>query len=174
MKATPTSSLYQNICSVKPPALPSNYHELVELRYRRAKGVAAANSLSQGERDILEMARQALGWGSIYSLAYKWYPLYPSRHCWQRALEKCHSKNLRTHTLNLKYLLLTVITQVQYSLKSAYSGKGALNRLLHSQSNNNNGDGNRLLHTPLLNSELRDFDDPDKFIKGRYSHMVIR
>jgi len=139
------SRLHENISSVKPPVLPSNYAELVAMRYRHPQGVAAVSKLAQGEIDILEMARKSLGWPSIYSLAYKWYPLYPYRKCWQRALEKCSleriQSKLRTKTLNLKYLLLTVITKVQESLQASYGG----NRLLPAHNSSDSREGYRLL-----------------------------
>lgn len=164
MASFTTRSINQNICFVKPPELPPNYKELVELRYRRSKGVAAAEALAQGERDILELVRQALGWNSIYSLAYKWYPLYPYRHDWKRALEKCSQQKLKTRTLNLKYLLLAVITQVKLSLMRAFSGKASLNRLLHRNNTNNSNGSYRLTH-------------PNKYLNpkpGGYQEIVLK
>lgn len=131
MKAlTPPTSIDENICSVKPPDLPSNYHDLVKLTYTRTQGRKAVSDLAQGERDVLEMARAELGWPSITSLAYKWYPVARSRKCWQRAVERCRLQKVRTRTLNLKYLLLTVLSEVNLSLLKSYSGSEALTRYL--------------------------------------------
>lgn len=135
---------------VKPPELPANYQVLAAMRYPHQRGVDAVAALAQGERDILEEVRERLQWPSILSLTYKWYPLYPYRQCWKRALEKCSGQKLRTRTLNLKYLLLAVITQVRYSLAAKFSGRTSLNRLLHPNNNSRGERSNRLLHHQSL------------------------
>lgn len=175
MKSSPSkSTLAQTFCPVKPPDLPSNYDELVAMRYQHRQGEVAVSKLAQGEIDILEQARQSLGWHSIYSLAYKWYPLYPYRKCWQRALEKCSQERiqskLRTPTLNLKYLLLAVITKVQESLRKSYSA----NRLTHLFNKNKKEANNRLTQPSEVSRNRFSPPDPDKYIKGRYGHMVKR
>lgn len=172
--ATTSSKVAHPFLSVKPPDLPSNYQELVALRYRHHQGVAAVATLAAGEIDILEQVRQSLGWRSIYSLAYKWYPLYPYRKCWKRALEKCQqeriSSKLRTRTLNLKYLLLAVITKVQESLRASYG----YNRLTHLLKGNNKEGTYRLTQPYEVKRPRFAPPDPDKYIKGKYGHMVIR
>ena len=175
MEIAATNQIIHNTTHyVNPPELPSNYQEVAKSTYPRYKGVRAAEALAQGEVDILEMVRQALGWPSIYSLAYKWYPLYPHRHCWKRALARCQTQKLRTATLNIKYLLLAVITEVKRSLSKAFSGRDALNRLLQSTRNTNNKERNRLADRKDSLTLPKAQDDPDKYIKGKYGHMVLR
>lgn len=130
---------------VNPPTLPDEVLATLEAKYHRRAAVASLDRLKQGDIDVLEEARRQLGWPSLLSLAHKYYPLYPQRHAWRRALEKCRHVQLRTATLNIKYLLLAVITQVQYSLKAAFSPRGSSNRLIHHSSNNNSSSNNRLV-----------------------------
>jgi hypothetical protein len=107
-----------------PAELPRKYAQLVQWRYSPREGRDARDKLSQGELDVLETCRLELGWQTITSLATKWYPLYPSRKAWARALSHCRqfvgSGKLRTRTLNLKYLLRAVITHFQEQLRLIY------------------------------------------------------
>ena len=119
--------------------------EALHAQYSRTAGHKSVNALSQGEADVLNQARQQLGWVSITSLAHKYYPLYPNRQWWKRALSRCSLRKLRTKTLNIVYLLLTLETVKQYALKAAYSGKESLNRLVHNSTNNSTRDNNRLV-----------------------------
>lgn len=147
MKSQPfCKTVAQPFSSVKPPVLPQKALDALQDTYSRKKGKASVLALSQGELDVLELARQSLGWPSIVSLAHKYYPVYPYRKCWKRALEKCSRQRLRTCTLNIKYLLLAVITQVQRTLDSAYSGAKSLNRLVHPPLYKVERDSNRLVH----------------------------
>lgn len=142
------STLEHKFGSVKSPDLPRNYDSLVQWRYRHADGVRAVADMATGERDTLEEARRQLGWPSILSLAVKWYPICPSRTVWKRALEKCRLDRItsarHTATLNLKYLLLAVLTKAQESLKASYGA----NRLLHSSNNKDTIDPYRLTSAP--------------------------
>lgn len=113
--------------------------------YPRRAGHASVNALSQGEKDVLELAREQLGWVSITSLAHKYYPLYPTRQWWKRALERCSRQKVRTKTLNIVYLLLTLETIKTWALKAAFSGKEALNRLVHPINKSTKMDTNRLV-----------------------------
>ena len=131
---------------VKPPILPQKALDALEAQYSRGKGKDSTLALSQGERDVLELARQKLGWPTITSLAHKYFPLYPHRKAWARALARCNRQRLRTCTLNIKYLLLTVLTEINKSLEAGYSGAKALNRLVHHESLRNDRGGNRLVH----------------------------
>lgn len=107
-----------------PAELPRKYAQLVQWRYTPREGREALEKLDQGELDVLETCREALGWPTITSLATKWYPLYPSRKAWYYALLHCRrfvgAGHLRTRTLNLKYLLLAVITHFQEQLHLIY------------------------------------------------------
>jgi len=112
------------------PVLPEKCLSALARHYSRTAGRKSASHLAQGEIDILEQCRLALGWPSILSLAIKYYALYPHRKCWNRALQRCRRAQIRTSTLNIKYLLLTVISCVRESLARSFNGSGALNRLV--------------------------------------------
>jgi len=116
-------------------------------KYSRTAGHKSVEALSQGEADVLNLARQQLGWPTITSLAHKYYPLYPSRQLWKRALERCSHYKVRTKTLNIVYLLLTLQTVKTWALKAAYSGKEALNRLVHTTNTISTKSTNRLVQT---------------------------
>jgi hypothetical protein len=107
-----------------PAELPRNYQALVQWRYSAEDCRLASEKLAQGELDVLEACRVELGWKTTSSLITKWYPNYPSRKAWARALSHCRqfvgSGKLRTRTLNLKYLLLAVITHFQEQLHLIY------------------------------------------------------
>jgi len=142
------------ISCVKSPTLPPNVESVLHQTYPRRAGLKSVDTLSQGELDILEAARVELGWPSVISLAHKYYPLYPHRKCWQRALEKCRLKKLRTRTLNIKYLLLAVISQVKYSLQANFSGRGSLNRLVQrSKTKGNIGDNRLVAGSGVMNAD---------------------
>ena len=118
--------------------LPQQVQALLQSTYPRRQGWKAVAALSQGERDVLEMARQTLGWVSITSLAYKYWPLYPDRKLWQRAVERCHLHKPRYKTHPIQYLLLTLATVKAWWAKAAYSGKEATNRIVHSINTHSN------------------------------------
>ena len=125
-------------------ALPPQAQEALKAEYSRTAGHKSVAALSQGERDVLDQARQQLGWVSITSLAHKYYKLYPNRQWWKRALFRCSQHKLRTKTLNIVYLLKTLETVMQHALKAAFSGKESLNRLVHTSNIKYNRETNRL------------------------------
>jgi len=128
---------------LKPQAL-----QALQTKYTRTQGHNSLKALSQGEADVLHMAREQLGWPTITSLAYKYYPLYPNRQWWKRALERCSHHKIRTKTLNIVYLLLTLETIKGWALKAAFSGKEALNRLVHTTNSTVHKCTNRLVQPP--------------------------
>lgn len=127
------------------PSLSPQAQEALHSQYSRKAGHQSLNKLSQGEADVLHQAREVLGWPTITSLAHKYYPLYPNRQWWKRALERCTLHKVRTVTLNIVYLLHTLETVKTMALKAAFSGKESLNRLVHSTNNNGTIDGYRLV-----------------------------
>lgn len=156
------------------PQLPASVLSAIGTSYRLSQGQAAVEALSNGERDVLEAARVALGWPSIVSLAYKYYPLYPHSSCWKRALYECSKRKIMTATLNIRYLLLAVISQVQQSLEKSYSStRQAVNRLTH-PFKDNTIEVNRLTHPGEVKRPEAPPVDPDKYIKGKYGHLVRR
>lgn len=91
------------ILSSKEEDLLAQYRSGVRIPVDRM--VRAANSLSAGERDALEQVREAMPWKTIYSLAYKYYPLYPNRKWWLEALRRAQKW---ARFVNIRYLLLTL------------------------------------------------------------------
>ena len=122
------------------PQLSTQVHALLQSTYPRHQAWKAVAALSQGERDVLEMARDLLGWVSITSLAYMYWPVYPDRKLWQRAVERCrrHKPKYKTHPI--QYLLLTIATVKAWWHKAAFSGKEALgtNRIVYPISTKSN------------------------------------
>lgn len=112
-------------------ALGRREQEAVHMHYPRRQGWKAVANLSQGERDVLEMARLTLGWVSITSLACKYWPLYPERKLWQRAVERCSHYQPRYKTHPIQYLLLTLATVKAWALEAAFSGREDLNRIVY-------------------------------------------
>jgi len=135
--------IYQNQSST--PSLSPQAQEALHTQYSRKEGHQSLSKLSQGETDVLHLARESLGWPTITSLAHKYYPLYPNRQWWKRALERCGHQKVRTVTLNIKYLLLALATVKAMALKAAFSGKDVLNRLVHSTNNSVLKGSNRLV-----------------------------
>mgnify|MGYP001565121889 CR=1 FL=1 len=126
--------------------LPQQVQALLQSTYPRRQGWKAANALSQGERDVLEMARELLGWVSITSLAYKYWPLYPDRKLWQRAVERCRRHKPRYKTHPIQYLLLTIATVKAWWQKAAFSSKEDPNRIVHSINTHKDLDIYRIVH----------------------------
>lgn len=149
--------VYQNQCTI--PTLSPQALGALHTQYSRKAGHNSVDKLSQGERDVLDMAREKLAWVSITSLAHKYYPLYPNRQWWKRALERCSHQNVRTKTLNIVYLLRTLETIRTWALKAAFSGKEALNRLVHSTNKSSISNVHRLVqpggivNTPQLDRD---------------------
>lgn len=67
----------------------------------------AADGLSQGEKDVLDLVRQSLTWPTVLSLVYKYYPLYPHRKWWLAALQRARQY---ARFVNIRYLLMTLRT----------------------------------------------------------------
>jgi len=155
------------------PALPCQVVEALHTQYSRKAGHQSLSKLSQGEADVLHLAREQLGWPTITSLAHKYYPLYPDRQWWKRALERCSRQKIRTVTLNIKYLLLTLETVKAMALKAAFSGAEALNRLVHSTNSTKVLRTNRLvLQGGIVNvpSLDRDLYTLVKWFRGDQEH----
>jgi len=93
------------ILSSKEEQLLTQYKSKVRIPVDRMR--KAADELSNGERDLLEGVREAIGWSSILSLAYKYYPLYPHRRWWKEAARR--TKKYARY-FNIRYLLLTLRT----------------------------------------------------------------
>ncbi len=130
LSRTLSGKLAHSFPPVKPPDLGPAAIEAMAAKYSRTEARHALDDLDQGVLDILETCRVALGWPTITSLAAKYYPLYPHRKCWKRALAKCKLQQIRTVTLNIRYLLLAVICQVRQSIKASTAGESVTNRLL--------------------------------------------
>jgi len=145
VRNTRMSTIHNHWQHVKSQAvLPDNVLEALSAKYDRADGAASVAALAQGEIDILRDCQTAIGWKTITSLAHKYYPLYPNRELWKRALARCRMQKIRTATLNIRYLLLAVISQVQESLAGAFAGRSSPNRLVSIHTYNNSAEGNRL------------------------------
>lgn len=127
------------------PTLSCQVQEALRSQYTRKAGHQSLSKLSQGETDVLHQAREMLGWPTITSLAHKYYQLYPNRQWWKRALERCSRQKVRTVTLNIRYLLLTLETVKAMALNAAFTGKGELNRLVHCTNNSINEGIHRLV-----------------------------
>lgn len=124
--------------------LPPRTQQALLTRYNPHQARARLKLMPQGEKDILEEARARLGWPTSLSLAMKYYPLYPCRKWWQRAMERCSRHKVRTATLNIVYLLRTIETVKQWSLTRAYhSTVETVNRLTHRYTDK---EDNRLTH----------------------------
>lgn len=122
--------------------LPTRTQEALHTRYPIHLARARLKLMTQGEKDQLEEARERLGWPTILSLAMKYYPLYPCRKWWQRAIERCGHHKSRTATLNIVYLLRTIESVKKWSLTQAFkSTVETANRLTHRY---NNKEDNRL------------------------------
>lgn len=93
------------ILSSKEEQLLTQYKSKVRIPVDRMR--KAADTLSNGEKDVLEGVREALTWSTILSLAYKYYPLYPNRKWWLEALRRAQKW---ARYVNIRYLLLTLRT----------------------------------------------------------------
>lgn len=164
----------KHTCTTPVKALPPHVESAIHQTYSRFDGRQARERLAQGEIDILESCRKAVGWKYLTSLATKYYPLYPERHCWKRALALCLRYRSRwyTETLSIRYLLKAVIQQVNESLERNFSGK--LGDILNSTPNTTNS-----IRETILNSTSRFQSDEDfmewnrkKYLSGRYAHMI--
>ena len=102
----------------------SSIDALVSHRYKAAEAEEAIEALSQGERDILERVREALGWPSIKSLVVKYFPHFKHRKWWSEAIRRT-SKYARR--FNIRYLLRCLESIKDEWQQSAYTPKG--NRL---------------------------------------------
>jgi len=149
--------------------LRSDLRQLVEqakngVFFSRKTGDAAVAALAQGETDVLEQVAEVLGWRSLESLAVKYFPQFPNRKWWLEAKRRV-LKYSRTRSIT--YFLLCLQTIQQEWRKAAFSGKEALNRLVH-QANTKGDEGiNRLVH------QANDNDNkPDRYIMLKYPQLV--
>lgn len=99
------TKLYQvpEILSSKEEQLLTQYKSNVRIPVDRMR--KAADTLSNGEKDVLEGVREALTWPTSLSLAYKYYPLYPNRKMWLEALRRAKAW---ARYVNIRYILLTL------------------------------------------------------------------
>jgi len=118
--------------------------EITSKKYSLKEAAIAIASLSQGEVDVLVQIKDALGWPSIKSLAVKYYPAFPNRKWWLEALRRV---NKWARHKNIIYFLKSLQSIAQEHLQAAFSGKAALNRLIHSTNKENTKDINRLEST---------------------------
>ncbi len=160
------SFVAQSYQSVKPVDLPAHVIARISEKYERGAGRASVAKLSQGEIDILDDCRQALGWRYLTSLAHKYYPLYPERHCWKRALAICmrYRESWYTKSLNIFYLLKAVAQQVSESLERNFSGSLDAIRIVSKDTNTEGKDySNSTIKSRFL-----------KFKPGGYQEYVLR
>jgi len=171
----PQSKGYHNILSpVK--SLPPHIELAIHQTYSKTEGRQFRERLAQGEIDVLEPCAKALGWKTVTSLATKYYPLLPERHCWRRALALALRYRPRwyTQTLPIRYLLKAVIQQWQESLERNFSGK--LSDIQNRLPTIDSTIGETILNGKGVWGKTDNplASDPDKYIKGRYAHMVMR
>lgn len=100
---------------------------LTSKKYSLKDAEMSIASLSQGEIDVLDRVKDALGWHSIKSLAVKYYPACPCRKWWLEALRRSAKFARRT---NIVYLLKCLESIQKEWREAAYSGKESLNRLI--------------------------------------------
>lgn len=132
--------------------------------FSRKAGDAAVAALSQGETDALGQVAEVLGWGSLESLAVKYFPKFPNRKWWLEATRRV----LRySRSRNIRYFLLCLQSIQQEWRKAAFSGKEALNRLVQHTTNGCNRGTNRLVHQANENG-----NKPDKYIMLKYPDLV--
>lgn len=149
---------------------------LVARKYKGPEAEVAVKELDQGEKDILEQVRQALGWPSIKSLAVKYYPSYRNRKWWMEALRRTlhyAAKWKRRRIINIRYLLRTLASIAAEKAALAKAKNSADNRLTASGIfteigvSNRYGETNRL--TATLRSKLR---GPARYLSGKYGHLI--
>lgn len=119
-----------------------NVAELTGKKYRIEDGKKSIALLSQGERDVLEQVRATLGWPSIVSLAFKYYPAYHHRKWWLEALRRTLKWS---HKKNIQYILKCLQSINDEWAEAAFNGKAALNRLIHHSKDDNTMGTNRLV-----------------------------
>lgn len=170
---TSQSKEYHNILSpVK--SLPPHVEQAIHQPYSRRDGQESVSRLAQGELDILESIRPVLGWRSVTSLATKYYPLFPERQCWKRALAICLRYRARwyTQTLSIRYLLKAVIQQVQETLQRNFSGK--LSDIQNSTSTTIKDTIDTILNSNPRHQSNEEFLEWNrkKYLAGRLAHMI--
>lgn len=173
MSTLTRSKVAHPVNPVNPASLPEKCIDTLGIKYTRLEGHQAVIDLSQGELDVLELAREALGWPTITSLATKYYPLYPHRKAWYYALQKCKQMQVRTKTLNIKYLLLAVISQVAERLERAFIPGTAPNRLVSTSFNNTGDRYHRLVRSEDKKKPGVARSGPDRYANQRYGHMIL-
>jgi hypothetical protein len=117
---------------------------ITSIKYTGREAEMSIASLSQGEVDVLNQAREALGWPSIKSLAFKYYPAFPCRKWWLEALRRTQRLARR---VNIVYLLKCLQSIQEEWQEVAFSGKPVLNRLIHKATNKVKSNTNRLEST---------------------------
>ena len=141
-----------------------NIAELTTKKYTRTEGRDARGKLSQGEVDVLEQVRQVLGWPTTTSLAVKYFPLYPNRKWWLEAMRRVNHWARRK---NIVYFLKCLSSIAQEHLAAAFSGREALNRLVHHTNNKGNKCTNRLESTAKGNGHK-----PDLYSMLKYPQLL--
>jgi hypothetical protein len=91
------------ILSSKEEQLLIQYKSKVRIPVDRMR--KSTDMLSNGEKDVLNMVRDALTWPTSLSLAYKYYPLYPHRKWWLEALRRAQKW---ARFVNIRYLLMAL------------------------------------------------------------------
>lgn len=126
--------------------------ELTGKKYKTEEAKKSIALLSQGEKDVLEQVRDTLGWPSIVSLAFKYYPAFPHRKWWLEALRRTLKWS---HKKNIIYLLKCLQSINAEWSEAAFNGRDGLNRLTHKRKYNNIGYINRLEGPMKLDSFIR-------------------
>lgn len=146
---------------------------LVSRKYTKPEAVAALAELSQGEKDILEQVRQALGWPSIKSLAVKYFPSFRNRKWWAEALRRTlhyAAKWKRRRIINIRYILRALGSIAAEKAERAKAELSASNRLTATGifercSSYRYGETNRLTTRSKLRGAAR-------YLGGKYGHLI--
>lgn len=114
---------------------------LTTKKYTQREAELSIASLTQGEVDVLNQVRDALGWPSIKSLAVKYWPVFSCRKWWLEALRRTQRLARR---VNILYILKCLQSIEKEWRELAFSGKEALNRLGHKANSRVKSGTNRL------------------------------
>lgn len=140
---------------------------LVSQKYDKGQSALAMEQLSQGEREVLEKVREALGWPSIKSLAVKYFPAYRNRKWWAEALRRTlhyAAKWNRRRLINIRYIMRTLASIAQAALQ-------APNRLSPSTTEESNPVSNRW-DNRLSRKARAKLRGAARYMGGRYGHIV--
>lgn len=156
-----------------PPSVSPDLDSLVSQKYKSPEGTVAVEALSQGEKDVLEKVRQALGWPSIKSLALKYFPAYRNRKWWAEALRRTITyaeKWKRRRIINIRYIMKVLASMAeQKALEAAYS---AANRLSPLRSILDIPVTNREGTNRLSRRERAKLHGSARYLGGKYGHIV--